>query len=169
MRKMKALPRRSILKLIAVSPLALRSGTLSILIGAARQAFARTPVSAHEFQDISAQLLGVVTSDLDISLSNQYYKVFSSTSKGRDQLTGLRATLASLNKNIESIKEIPAPFDETSRKIVRAWYSGVIADKNGQRRMTYDGSLMFKLFSKERNPPVQCSGIFGSWSQKPNV
>jgi hypothetical protein len=53
------------------------------------------------------------------------------------------------------------------RKIVTAWYTGIVGEGERARCITFETSLMYVVVADRLNPPSYCSGPYGSWVDKP--
>ena len=53
------------------------------------------------------------------------------------------------------------------RKIVTAWYTGIVGDGEKARCITFETALMNVIVSDKLKPPSYCYGGYGSWAEKP--
>jgi hypothetical protein len=53
------------------------------------------------------------------------------------------------------------------RKIVTAWYLGVVGDGEKARCITFETNLTNVIVSDKLKPPSYCHGGYGSWAEKP--
>jgi len=53
------------------------------------------------------------------------------------------------------------------RKIVTAWYTGIVGEGEKARCITYETALMNVVVNDKLQPPSYCYGAPGSWVQKP--
>lgn len=53
------------------------------------------------------------------------------------------------------------------RKIMTAWYTGIVGEGGAARCITFETSLMHVAVTDRLNPPSYCYGPHGSWSHKP--
>jgi fructose 5-dehydrogenase small subunit len=53
------------------------------------------------------------------------------------------------------------------RKIVTAWYTGVVGEGDKARCVAFETSLMNMVVSDKLKPPSYCHGGYGSWVEKP--
>lgn len=60
-----------------------------------------------------------------------------------------------------------SPLAALPRKIVTAWYVGVVGDGENARCITFETSLMNEIVSDKLKPPSYCYGGYGSWAEKP--
>jgi hypothetical protein len=60
-----------------------------------------------------------------------------------------------------------SPLAEVPRKIVKAWYTGIVGEAERARCITFETSLMYVAVADHLNPPSYCYGGYGSWMEKP--
>jgi len=60
-----------------------------------------------------------------------------------------------------------APIAALPRKIVTAWYTGVVGEGEKARCITYETALMNVIVADKLQPPSYCFGAPGSWVEKP--
>jgi hypothetical protein len=53
------------------------------------------------------------------------------------------------------------------RKIVKAWYLGVVGDGERARCIAFENNLTNRAVADHLRPPSYCFGAYGSWAQKP--
>lgn len=53
------------------------------------------------------------------------------------------------------------------RRIVTAWYTGVVGEDERARCVTFETSLMHAVVRDRLRPPSYCHGPHGSWASKP--
>jgi hypothetical protein len=53
------------------------------------------------------------------------------------------------------------------RKIVTAWYLGVVGEAEKARCVTFETNLTNVIVSEKLKPPSYCYGGYGSWAEKP--
>jgi hypothetical protein len=53
------------------------------------------------------------------------------------------------------------------RKIVTAWYTGVVGEGENARCVTFETNLLNVIVDDHLKPPSYCYGVYGSWAQKP--
>jgi hypothetical protein len=53
------------------------------------------------------------------------------------------------------------------RRIVTAWYTGVVGEGERARCITFETSLMHVSVADRLNPPSYCNGSYGTWAQQP--
>jgi len=60
-----------------------------------------------------------------------------------------------------------SPVAALTRKIVTAWYTGIVGDGEKARCITFETSMMNEIVSDKLKPPSYCYGGYGSWAEKP--
>jgi len=60
-----------------------------------------------------------------------------------------------------------APIAALPRKIVTAWYTGIVGEGEKARCITYETALMNVIVADKLQPPSYCFGAPGSWVEKP--
>ena len=60
-----------------------------------------------------------------------------------------------------------APIAALPRKIVTAWYTGIVGEGEKARGITYETALMNVIVADKLQPPSYCFGAPGSWVEKP--
>lgn len=60
-----------------------------------------------------------------------------------------------------------SPLAALPRKIVTAWYVGIVGEEPHARCIAFETSLMSVVVSDRLTPPSYCYGSYGSWSRKP--
>jgi hypothetical protein len=53
------------------------------------------------------------------------------------------------------------------RRVVTAWYLGVVGDEERARCVLFETSLMNVIVANRLSPPSYCFGAYGSWAEKP--
>jgi hypothetical protein len=53
------------------------------------------------------------------------------------------------------------------RKMLTAWYFGVVGDGQNARCITFETNLTNAIVSDYLVPPSYCYGVYGSWAEKP--
>lgn len=61
-----------------------------------------------------------------------------------------------------------SPLAALPRKIVTAWYTGIVGAGEKARCITYETALMNVVVSDQLRPPSYCYGAPGSWVEKPS-
>jgi hypothetical protein len=59
------------------------------------------------------------------------------------------------------------PVAALPRKIVTAWYTGIVGEGEKARCITYETALMNVVVADKLQPPSYCYGAAGSWVEKP--
>lgn len=60
-----------------------------------------------------------------------------------------------------------SPLAALPRKIVTAWYTGIVGEGEKARCITYETALMNVIVADKLRPPSYCYGAPGSWVEKP--
>jgi hypothetical protein len=60
-----------------------------------------------------------------------------------------------------------SPVAALPRKIVTAWYTGIVGESENARCVTYETALMNLVVADKLQPPSYCYGAPGSWVEKP--
>jgi hypothetical protein len=60
-----------------------------------------------------------------------------------------------------------SPLAALPRKIVTAWYLGVVGEGDQAQCVSFETNLSNELVSDKLRPPSYCYGDYGSWSEKP--
>jgi len=60
-----------------------------------------------------------------------------------------------------------SPLAPLPRKIVSAWYLGVVGSGDGARCIAYETALNAVAVADVLKPPTYAYGVYGSWSNKP--
>jgi hypothetical protein len=53
------------------------------------------------------------------------------------------------------------------RKIMTAWYTGIVGEGGAARCITFETSLMYQVVADRLKPPSYCYGAYGSWMEEP--
>lgn len=61
------------------------------------------------------------------------------------------------------------PFAALPRRIVSAWYIGVVGSGTKARALTYVSSLMYRVTADRLRPPSYAYGAYGSWRVDPST
>jgi len=62
-----------------------------------------------------------------------------------------------------------APFAALPRRIVSAWYIGVVGSGTKARALTYVSSLMYRVTADKVRPPSYAYGAYGTWRVDPST
>jgi hypothetical protein len=60
-----------------------------------------------------------------------------------------------------------SPFAGLPRKIVTAWFMGVVGSGDKARAVAYEKALNAAIVSDVLKPPTYCYGAYPSWTKKP--
>jgi hypothetical protein len=60
-----------------------------------------------------------------------------------------------------------SPLASLPRKIVTAWYTGIVGEGGAARCVTFETSLMHQVVADRLDPPSYCHGRHGSWTENP--
>ncbi|HSU04831.1 MAG TPA: sugar dehydrogenase complex small subunit [Acetobacteraceae bacterium] len=89
--------------------------------------------------------------------------------------TAARALLAFINDRQVDPLHLQAVLDNEHsglaalpRKIVTAWYLGVVGDGDRERCLAYETSLMSVAVADRLKPPTYAYGTYGTWASKPS-
>jgi hypothetical protein len=159
------LQRRNTLKVLGLALGAPFIGPL-LLKALAVEAISKNDLS--QFLKVSAFLLGVPDSGLDLNVARVYWARLSKTLKAHSHLAALYGIAEQGDVAISSESQLPT--DEArgfAKKIILLWYTGVFETPSGRKRLFYSESLMFSFFSKDRPAPGLCSGSPESWTKPP--
>ena len=67
----------------------------------------------------------------------------------------------------QALDDEHSPLAALPRKVVRAWYLGVVGEDDKARCLSFETNLSNELVSDKLRPPSYCYGGYGSWSEKP--
>lgn len=126
--------------------------------------------SRDAFMTISKAL--TARTSLDPALGARLHQALSD---GDPQFSSMVLTLAAL---VESRKIEPSnlqrmldaehsEFAALPRRILTAWYAGVIGEGENARCVAFEANLMNVVVSNRLTPPSYCYGDYGSWVRKP--
>jgi hypothetical protein len=123
------------------------------------------------FLNVSSSVLGIPVSDLDRNVGKVYWAKMSVLPGSRVHLASLQQdALKKTEGSIESANLLPEAHRDFAKKLILVWYTGVVETPKGiRKRVFYNDSLMFKLFSKDRPAPSDCSGSMDSWAKPPTA
>lgn len=60
-----------------------------------------------------------------------------------------------------------SPLATVPRRIVTAWYTGIVGDGGRARCITFETNLLNVLTSDRLKPPSYSYGVYGSWASQP--
>lgn len=69
-----------------------------------------------------------------------------------------------LQRTLDAEKSVLAALP---RKIVTAWYTGIVGEGERARCITFETSLMYAVVADHLKAPSYCHGPPGSWAEKP--
>lgn len=129
-----------------------------------------TDAKQGAFLALSALLAG--RQSLDAALAARLYEALIAEDKGFPDAA--QTLLALINeKKIDPLQLQKALDDEKSplaslpRKIVTAWYLGVVGSGKNARALAYEHALNAVIVSDVLKPPTYAYGVYGSWAKKP--
>lgn len=67
----------------------------------------------------------------------------------------------------QALDDEHSPLGALPRKIVTAWYLGVVGEGDKARCLSFETNLSNELVSDKLRPPSYCYGGYGSWLEKP--
>ena len=123
------------------------------------------------FIAVSALLAGRKV--LDQGLADRLYKALSQEDPGFPQaaaslmqlINQQQIDLLTLQKTLDDSK---SPLAHLPRKIVKAWYMGIVGDGANARVLAYEHALNAVIVSDILKPPTYAYGSYGSWARKPS-
>lgn len=131
------------------------------------------PVESREqgaFVALSAILVG--RKSLDQALAKRFYDALLAKDKNFPGAVG--ALLELINQQRIDPMDLQARLDSAHpelaplpRRIVRAWYVGVVGEGIDEQCIAYENTLMNEVVKNELRPPTYAYGAPGSWSQPP--
>ncbi|RJG00436.1 sugar dehydrogenase complex small subunit [Noviherbaspirillum sedimenti] len=60
-----------------------------------------------------------------------------------------------------------SPLAPLPRKIVTAWYLGIVGSGEKARVLAFENALNAQVVGDILKPPTYCYGVYGSWTKKP--
>ncbi len=138
-----------------ISPLAAQPAA-----DAARSAFLR----------ISTFLTGRPSLDLEQS-RRLYEALVADVPQFEAEVQGLLTLVTDRNVDAAHLQQIldgeGSALASLPRKIMTAWYTGIVGEGGAARCITFETSLMHQLVADRLNPPSYCYGPHGSWTDAP--
>jgi hypothetical protein len=67
----------------------------------------------------------------------------------------------------QALDDEHSPLAALPRKIVTAWYLGVVGEGDKAQCLSFETNLSNELVDDKLRPPSYCYGGYGSWSEKP--
>lgn len=87
------------------------------------------------------------------------------------EVRGLLALIVDRRIDADRLQEVldgeGSALASLPRKIMTAWYTGIVGEGGAARCVTFETSLMHQLVADRLNPPSYCYGPHGSWSEAP--
>jgi len=122
------------------------------------------------FLNVSQFLTG--RSSLDARQSARFYEALAADIPAFE--AGVRALLALIADRRIDAAHLQQVLDAENsllallpRKIVTAWYTGIVGDGGAARCITFETSLMYQVVVDGLKPPSYCYGAYGSWMEAP--
>ena len=130
---------------------------------------AATEEAPAEFLSVSAQLTGV--DNLSPSVAGRLYAALVADDGGfRDALKvlagfiGKAGGVEDLQPQLDAAQSAVAPLP---RKIVTAWYTGIVGDGLHARCIAYEDTLMNTTVAEHLQPQSYSLGNYGAWAKQP--
>jgi Membrane bound FAD containing D-sorbitol dehydrogenase len=122
------------------------------------------------FLNISTFLTG--RSSLDVEQSARLYEALAADiSEFEAGVRSLLALVADRQIDAAHLQQIldteNSPLASLPRKIVTAWYMGVVGEGGATRCVTFETSLMYQVVADRLKPPSYCHGAYSSWMEAP--
>jgi hypothetical protein len=122
------------------------------------------------FMALSAILVG--RKSLDNNLAQRFYDALVAEDTGFPAASSALLTLINeqridpmaLQATLDTAHPALAPLP---RRIVTAWYVGVVGDGSNARCLAYEDSLMSEVVKDKLVPPSYSYGAYGTWEDKP--
>lgn len=131
-----------------------------------------TDAQQGAFLALSALLAG--RQSLDSAQAQRLYDALKADDAGFP--AGVHALLDLINKQhidpLELQKTLDAGHPDLAslpRKIILAWYVGVVGTGEKARCLAYETALMSDIVKDRLRPPTYAYGVYGSWEQKPGA
>ncbi|WP_238552214.1 sorbitol dehydrogenase family protein [Herminiimonas sp. CN] len=122
------------------------------------------------FLAVSALLAG--RQSLDAAQATRLYGALSADDPGFPAAT--RALLALLNERQIDLLQLQqvldaehSPLAALPRKIVTAWFMGIVGSGAKVRCLAYETALNAVVVADKLKPPTYAYGVYGSWAKKP--
>jgi hypothetical protein len=122
------------------------------------------------FLALSAMLAG--RSSLDSALAARLHAALAADDPGFAAAT--RALLALIEQRHVDPLQLQAlldgeqsPLAPLPRKIVSAWYLGIVGDGEHARCVAFETALNAVVVADVLKPPTYCCGAYGSWAHRP--
>lgn len=133
-----------------------------------------TVPSAHAAEDafLSASKILTGRSSLDPADGARLYAAL--TADDPHFAAGIQSLFAILDGRSIDLSQLQhvldsehSPVAALPRKIVTAWYTGIVGEGEKARCITYETALMNVVVADKLRPPSYCFGAPGSWVEKP--
>lgn len=162
------LSRRALLETAAAAGVAL--GLAAVSMPAAQAQAPAGGLAAADFHRLSQFLTG--GEPLDAALAARYQAVLLRRDPAFDQAAQdlLRLVDGSQAAHVDALLQQPqlaeGPLHDTLKRIVSAWYLGIVGDDNGTELVAYANALMYRPTRGILDIPSYGSGP-GTWGHKP--
>jgi len=136
-------------------------------------ALAQPALDANEpaFLAISSLLTGRLS--LDVAQVSRLYTALVADDPSFP--ASIRALLALISERsidplqLQSVLDTEhSPLAVLPRRIVTAWYLGIVGEGERARCVAYETALNAVIVEDVLKPPTYCYGAYGSWAKKPN-
>ena len=161
----------------ADSPDPVRRALLTSLLAASAAsvippAFAAPPADAAQSAFLSASQTLTGQSSLDPEEASRLYNaLIADDPRFADGVQALAKILDQRNIDLLQLQHVldseNSPVAALPRKIVTAWYTGIVGEGEKARCITYETALMNVVVADKLQPPSYCYGAPGSWVEKP--
>jgi hypothetical protein len=123
------------------------------------------------FLNVSKLLTGRLS--LDAGQSARLYKALAAdVPEFEAEIRALLAFIADRRIDAAHLQQIldaeNSPLASLPRKIVTAWYTGIVGEGGAARCITFETSLMYQVVADRLKPPSYCYGAYGSWVAAPS-
>ena len=161
----------------AYSPDPVRRALLTSLLAASAasvipSAFAAPTGDAAQNAFISASQILTGQSSLDPEQASLLYNaLIADDTQFVSGVQALAKILGQPNIDLLQLQHVldneNSPVAALPRKIVTAWYTGIVGEGEKARCITYETALMNVVVADKLQPPSYCYGAPGSWAEKP--
>ncbi|MFC6281836.1 MULTISPECIES: sugar dehydrogenase complex small subunit [Polaromonas] len=136
-------------------------------------ALAQPVVSAEQGSFVAVSSLLAGRQALDTVLATRLYDALTADDPGFPAATKALLTLINerkidplqLQQLLDSEK---SPLAALPRKIVTAWYMGIVGNGDKARCLAYEHALNAGVVEDVLKPPTYSYGVYASWEKKPN-
>jgi hypothetical protein len=131
---------------------------------------AQSSAALSAFVELSRVLTG--RSELDAQQAARLHEALSAESRDFEEDTGaLLRLIAERNIAIDRLQRTldgeASRLAALPRKIVSAWYTGIVGEDVRARCVTFETSLMHAAVKDRLTPPSYCHGPYASWASRP--